>query len=72
MKTILLIAISLLVLTVSAWSASPAPSYEYKVEYGIKENKINKLANEGWELVATGSDNAAMTPVPYLIFKRPR
>lgn len=52
-----------------AWKTS-APSWEYKVEYGIKESKINSLASQGWELVTTGTDNAAMTPVPYLIFKR--
>jgi hypothetical protein len=65
----LFLALALGVFTISA-TTQTQKTWEYKVEYGVKESKINSLASQGWELVATGSDNAAMTPVPYLVFKR--
>ncbi len=50
-------------------SANQAPvKWEYHLENGVTEKKINELANEGWELDQTG--NFAGTNHPYLIFKR--
>lgn len=42
-------------------------TWEYKVENGIAEKKINELGAQGWELASCGSYNGGM---PYCIFKR--
>lgn len=68
---ILLIAALLIVCFLTIGSTQPQQKvWEYKVEYGVKESKINSLASQGWELAAAGSDNAGTHQVPYLIFRR--
>lgn len=61
----LLIAICLF--TVSATNQKPA--YEYKVENGVSEGKINSLANQGWEVVTAGQF-ASPAQFPYVILRR--
>lgn len=67
MKT-LLIALLLCVclLSVSA-TQSQKPAWEYKVETGVAEGKLNSLASQGWEVAAAGNYNGGM---PYVILKR--
>ena len=46
------------------------PQYEYKIEYGADAKKLNRLAGEGWELVAVGAEGSGSTVVPFLVLKR--
>lgn len=52
--------------TVSA--TSQKPTYEYKIENGVSEGKINSLANQGWEVVTAG--NYGGSGIPYVMLKR--
>lgn len=70
MRIILLISVCLLVLTVGAFSARPAPTWEYKLEYKISEKKANDLSVQGWELIGAGTDNAGTLNIGFLIFRR--
>lgn len=47
--------------------------WEYKVEYHgtISEKKLNELAGQGWELVATASPGDQYQPATF-IFRRER
>lgn len=53
-------------------SRSNPQQWEYKLEYKINEKRMNELAAQGWELVGAGTDNAGMTLVGFLVFKRAR
>lgn len=73
MRIALLISLCFLVLTVTAWSSSPAAeTWEYKIEYKISEKKANELGAQGWELAAIESPSAAGigNNVPTYVFKR--
>lgn len=43
------------------------PTWEYKVENGVSEGKMNSLGAEGWEVVAASNYNGGM---PYVILRR--
>lgn len=61
-----LLVIVLCVLFLVGWQMQK-PTWEYKVENGISEKKINELGAQGWEIASCGSYNGGM---PYCIFKR--
>lgn len=67
MKTLL--AITVLIMCLFSLSARTQPSIEYKVEAGIDAKKLNSLAVEGWEVVATGNYGGQLA-APYVILKR--
>lgn len=75
MKTLNIAAVLCLLLLFAVFTRSPSPvsattqkpAFEYKVETGVSEGKINSLAAQGWEVVASGQYNGGM---PYVIFKR--
>jgi hypothetical protein len=62
------IALALIVTFGVGWSQS-SPVWEYKVESGITEKKINELAVQRWEVVATGNYGGPLA-APYVILKR--
>lgn len=66
MKT-LLVMLVLAICLLSLSASSQKPGYEYKVENGISEGKINSLASQGWEVVTAGNYNGGM---PYVILRR--
>lgn len=72
MKTVLLISICLLFLSVGAFSAPTPVGYEYKFEYKMNEKKANELGSLGWELAAIESPSTAgvANNVPTYVFKR--
>lgn len=74
MKRILItLALVLSILSIGWANQQPKPqSWEYKFEYKISEKRTNDLAAQGWELVGAGTDNAGMTMVGFLVFKRAR
>lgn len=65
---IYLVAAILLLLCVLGFQTA-RPQYEYKIEYGVTEKKLNDLAGQGWEVVAVGSGGATVN-VPVFVFKR--
>ena len=50
--------------------------WEYKVVYGPRESELNKLGDEGWELVSvvadTSGDAYSTSSSIYAYLKRPR
>lgn len=66
MKT-LLVMLMLAVCLLSVSATSQRPEYEYKVENGVSEGKINSLASQGWEVVTASNYNGGM---PYVILRR--
>lgn len=62
-----MLMLAICLLSVSA--TSQKPGYEYKVESGVSEGKINSLASQGWEVVTVGNYNGGM---PYVILRRSR
>lgn len=70
MKNKILLALVLLACLLSVgFQVRPSHRWEYKVENGVAEGKLNMLAVEGWEVIAAGSYNGGM---PYVILKRPK
>lgn len=68
-RNLLIAALILLVLSVTAWTQTGKPQWEYKIEYNVKEGKLNKLAAEGWDLVAVGAEGDTIT-LSVFVFKR--
>lgn len=65
-KTLLtMLVLAICLLSVSA--TSQKLEYEYKVENGVSEGRINSLASQGWEVVAASNYNGGM---PYVILRR--
>lgn len=51
--------------------SAPAPvAYEYKFEFNAREQKVNALASQGWELVAIDSGGSDIASVSTFVFKR--
>lgn len=61
----------IVLLVATAWGSqqSPPKTWEYKVESGVSEKKMNELAGEGWELAETGNYGGQLA-APYVVFKR--
>lgn len=74
MKTLLLIAVLLLtVIVATAGNYPQQKTWEYKIEFNIREKKANELGAQGWELVAVGSAGSGPTSnVTEYVFKRAR
>lgn len=45
------------------------PKWEYKIEGGVAEKKLNTLADEGWEVVGAGN-MGSLSAAPYIILRR--
>lgn len=70
MKLITIVLLIIVCLfTISA--TTQKPTFEYKVEAGISEGKLNNLANQGWEVVTAGN-YAGGSSLPYVILRRPK
>lgn len=70
MRITLLISICLLVLVVSGWTTSSAPTYEYKFVYQCDEKKTNSLSADGWELSQMSMASHGSIGVATCVFKR--
>lgn len=71
MKTFLIVCALLLCVIATVGMAPQQKTFEYKVEDGVSEKKINSLANEGWEPVSTGNYGGQLA-APYIILRRPK
>lgn len=65
-------AVLIIALVIVSIGATPQPqtkstTWEYKVENGVSEGKINSLASQGWEVVTASNYNGGM---PYVILRR--
>lgn len=65
----LIVVLLLATCLISVSATTQKTVFEYKVENGISESKLNGLSDQGWELVTSGNYNGGM---PYVILKRPK
>jgi DNA-directed RNA polymerase subunit RPC12/RpoP len=72
-----LLALGLFIQVLTAFRATPTPKWEYKIfapSDSFFEKQMNKLGDEGWELVFArrATSNLGDSPLYELILKRPK
>jgi hypothetical protein len=71
-RTMITLALTLSILSISAVTQQPKAQWEYKVVVGKcwDEKKINPLGAEGWELTTYTTWGTSGGPVDTCVFKR--